>query len=135
VEHAAAFILSQPLAASGRFDEIREGESHGVRGYRHDTATRTWYLFFADNGTWRCGPWSSDAAVLYCAVDEGHLAHLVMVSGSFAKWHNRDMVAHHAPVERFEWRNKSGKTEISSSDRTAAEHTAAMNFEFFDPVL
>jgi hypothetical protein len=135
VEHAAAFILSQPLAASGRFDEIREGESHGVRGYRHDTATRTWYLFFADNGTWRCGPWSSDAAVLYCAVDEGHLAHLVMVSGSFAKWHNRDMVAHHAPVERFEWRNKSGKTEIFSSDRTAAEHTAAMNFEFFDPVL
>lgn len=135
VEHTVALILSQPLKASDRFAEIREGESHGVRGYRHDSASRAWYIFFADNGTWRCGPWSSDAAILYCAADEGHLTHLVMVSGSFVKWQNRELIAHRASVERFEWLNLSGRTEIFSSDRTAAEHAAETNFEIFDPVL
>ena len=133
-EHAVALTLPQRNSQAGKFDEIRESESYGVRGYRLEQEMRTHYLFFGENETWGCGPWTSDARVLYCKVEDGRLGHLVMVSGSFAKWHDKDLAVHRGRVERFEWLSSNGGAETFTSDSASAGQMIASNFEFLNPV-
>jgi hypothetical protein len=130
-------VLLVPLTRAtklGKFASIQESGPSAVRAYRYDVARSTRYIFLGGNGSWRCGPWSSDASLLYCALEDGRLEHVVMVSGSYARWQDKQFIVHPTRVERFEWVAGDGGTKTFSSDRAALEH-AEIDFEFLDPVL
>jgi hypothetical protein len=127
-----------PLASSsnpGIFGETKEGAAHGVRGYRYETARTTHYVFFSEgNGIWSCGAWSSDAQLLYCRLEDGRLAGMAVVAGSFAKWQERPMFSHREQVERFEWLHVHGAPKTFSSCPDALAHAINSRFELLDPV-
>jgi hypothetical protein len=133
-EHVIAFV-SQESSELSRFEEVQIPGHDGVRGYRLDGTKRTRYVFFGQSEKWHCGPWASDARVLYCEIADGRLNHLIMISGSFAKWQNKEVYVHPTSVERFEWVNRRGRAEIFSSDPGAAGQQVESNFEFFNFVV
>jgi len=119
----------------GTLAAIGDHSTRGVRGYRYATPANTEFLFFAqDQGRWACGPWTSDASLLYCKLSAGRLAHVIMVSGSFAEWHGKRFVAHSSPVESFEWWKLPGVTKAFSSPGNLPEGTVASEFGFLDSV-
>lgn len=130
-------VLLVPLTRAtrlGQFASIQERAASGVRAYRYDAARSTRCVFFGGNGSWHCGPWSSDASLLYCALEDGRLEHVVMVSGSYAQWQDKQFIVHPTRVERFEWVAGRDGPKTYSSDRAALER-AEVDFEFLDPVL
>jgi hypothetical protein len=133
-EDCAVLLLPMTeMSDIGSFTTIGESSIQGARGYRYQTVRSTEFLFFAPgNGRWECGPWISDAALLYVQLDGRRLAHVIMVSGSFAEWRGKRFVLRSAPVAAFEWLNPPAKV---SPDGDQAERGVVSEFEFVDSVL
>jgi hypothetical protein len=113
---------------------IREDSTKRVRGYRYQTAQCAEFLFFAPgNHRWQCGPWTSDAGLLYCKLNGGRLAHVIMVSGSFAEWRDQRFVSPSSPAESFEWLNRSSLAKVSAGG-DQPEYGVVSEFEFVDSV-
>lgn len=105
--------------------------SPNVQGYRYQSPRTNEFLFFGSNGgPWTCGPWSSDATLLYFRLEQNRLAHAIMVSGGFAEWRGRRFISRPTPGEIFEWGNSSEFTRHSSS--ALAEGSQMADFEFTD---
>jgi len=81
-------------------------ERHGPNpGERHA------FFFAGDNpghDSWSFGPWSSDARVLYCRIENERLAQLVVIGGTHVAWQGRPLVQFSARSEFFEWRRQDG---------------------------
>jgi hypothetical protein len=71
-----------------------DGQSHG-------------FFFALGDGAWSFGPWSSDARVLYCCIDEEKLAHLVVIGGTQVAWQEQPLLKA-VGSEFFEWRHEGG---------------------------
>jgi hypothetical protein len=71
-----------------------DGQSHG-------------FFFALGDGAWSFGPWSSDARVLYCCIDEEKLAHLVLIGGTQVAWQEQPLLKA-VGSEFFEWRHEGG---------------------------
>ena len=68
-----------------------------------------WSVFFArDKQPWREGPWSSDAEVLCCRIEDEALEHLVVIGGSSVAWQGRALLNAGGPFHFFEWRRRDG---------------------------
>lgn len=124
-------MLLLPMAnnsEAGTFTILGKSSASTVRGYRYQTTDSTEFMFFASENTpWSCGPWASDAKVLYCKLQGGHFAHVIMVSGSFGEWRGKRFVSHRSLMESFEW--------LSRSEGDVPEQLAIKDFEVFDPVF
>ena len=122
-------LLLLPMAEPseiGTFSTIGESMACGARGYRYQTMQSTEFLFFAQGNTpWTCGPWTSDASLLYCRLERSRFVHVIMISGSFAKWRSNPFVSHASIKEIFEW---------VSNEANAAEDTVVSDFEVLDSV-
>ena len=117
------------------FSAIGESRVGGVRGYRCQTLQTTEVLFFGTgNSSWTCGPWSSDASLLYCKLEGGRVRHVIMVSGSFGEWRGKRFVSHPAHTQKFEWISSAGSKQASSSDGSVVDDTVIKDFEVLDPV-
>ena len=133
---AESGVLVVPLASAsevGRFAEIESGASI-VRAYRYDEKSQTaHYVFFSEGtGNWSCGGWSSDARLLYCRLQEGRMAQIALVGGSFAKWQETPLVRHREKVERFEWIYLQGALKTFSSRPAALEYAIDSRCELLD---
>jgi hypothetical protein len=64
--------------------------------------------FFLSRGDkpWSFGPWSSDAQVLYCRIEEEKLEHLVVIGGTQVLWQGEPLLKSARPSEFFEWRRR-----------------------------
>jgi hypothetical protein len=128
-------VLLLPVAGKsivGTFAALDEGAGRGVRGYRYQTPHSTEFIFFArGNAPWTYGLWASDASLLYCRLEAGRLAHVIMVAGSFAEWDGRRFVSHPSVPESFEWSDRPGLSTTSSS---ADDHSQVRDFEILDSV-
>jgi len=114
----------------GTLAALNEGAAE-VRGYRYATLHSSEVLFFyRGNGRWTCGAWASDASLLYCKLERGRFAHVIMVSGSFAEWRGERFVSRTQGVESFEWSNRPGFESASPADRPPK--VAIGNFEILD---
>jgi hypothetical protein len=126
---AECAVLLLPMTQSsdiGGFASIHGASENGVRGYSYQTARSNQLLFFAPgSAAWSCGPWSSDARLLYCEVVTGRIAHVIMVGGSFAEWSGRRLVSRVSPVEHFEWWAHS---RTASGDYGSPSHELAPDF-------
>jgi hypothetical protein len=118
----------------GTFAAINES-AIGVRGYRYQTPHGAEFLFFGQkNSPWTCGLWASDSRLLYCKLEGGRLAQVIMFSGTFAEWRGQRFVSHPLALESFEWLDRPGFKKAFSSEGEVAEDTLLSDFEFFDSV-
>jgi hypothetical protein len=129
-------VLLLPITRAsdtGTFAAIGESGVRGVRGYRYQTLQGTEFLFFSQgNSPWTCGPWTSDASLLYCKLERSRFAHVIMVSGGFAEWRGKRFVSHPSPKENFEWLSRPGSGRAFASEGNAAEDTVVDDFEVLD---
>ena len=115
----------------GTFSALGESLVRGVSGYRYQTVLGSEFLFLAQgNDPWACDLWTSDASLLYCRIERGRFAHVIMVSGSFAEWRGKRFVSHPSPVESFEWLSRPGLRNAFSSEGNLPEDTVVTDFEF-----
>ncbi len=117
----AVLMMAQPRAgALGEFVEITVPQGSELRGYRYEAADVAHCFFFASAAKpWTLAPWASDAEFLYCLIEHGQLSQLVMVRGSFARWGDKTLVSRARSVEKFEWSDRTGALQTSSSDTLA----------------
>jgi hypothetical protein len=64
------------------------------------------FFFARGNDPWSFGPWSSDAQVLYCRIEEEKLEHLVVIGGTQVLWQGEPLLKSARPSEFFEWRRR-----------------------------
>jgi hypothetical protein len=77
-----------------------------------------------DNQSWSSGPWSTNADLLYCRIEEEKLVQLIMVGGNSVAWQGRPLLDARCPCEFFEWRKHGGVTH--------AEPEAVLTTPLFD---
>jgi len=94
----------------------RQGEATGekrlsswseetVQGYDLDCHDENHgFLFALTEQRWSTGPWSSDAHVLYCRIQNEKLAHLVVIGGTFVAWRGQPLLKAAGRSTFFEWR-------------------------------
>ncbi len=128
-------VLILPMGASsepGVFTALGESSTGGVCGYRYQTLETHEFLFFAQGGSWSCGPWSSDSKLLYCKLERGRFSHVIMVSGSFGAWGGKQFVSHPLRTEIFEWMSPPGSNTAISSGSTGEGDSVISDFEVLD---
>ena len=131
---AECFVRLEPTAENGKVSRLRE--ANGAVAYRYDAGVRSDYVFFGLNQRlWSCGAWQSDAELFYCGVQDGRIAHLVMVGGSFAKWTDRTLVRFDDQVKHFEWILREGVSESFCSSEQSPAELIQPYFEVLDSVL
>jgi hypothetical protein len=135
-EDCGVLLLPMPRVSDiGMLSAIDESPVSVVRGYRYQALQTTEFLFFAQgNGPWKCGLWTSDASLLYCKLERGRFAHVIMVSGSFGGWRGKRFVSHPSTTESFEWLSRPGARKVFSSDGNVLEDSVITDFEVFDSV-
>jgi hypothetical protein len=117
----------------GSFASIGDSQNLEVRGYRYQTSRATEFLFLSQvNRCWECGPWSSDAALLYCKLEGRRLAHAIMVSGSFAEWRGNRFVSLSSPRASFEWVDRFQQDRGCDPGGPNSGINVASDFEFVD---
>ena len=89
------------------------------------------FFFARDKQPWSSGPWSSDAEVFYCRIENEKLAHLIVIGGSSATWRGEPLLNADGPFQFFEWRRRDGvinsETESVSTTPAFEELTASLN--------
>ncbi len=74
------------------------------------------FFFALGDETWTSGPWSSDAQVLYCRIEENKLVHLVAIGGSHLNWQGQPVLTMAAPSNFFEWRKRGAVMNAAAGE-------------------
>ena len=133
--------IATALIAGGRADSSQSTRSGLSMSSTHEAAVQVYevrddadhHSFFCARGKqpWSSGPWSSDAEVLYCRIENEKLAHLIVIGGSSAAWRGEPLLNADGPFQFFEWRRRDGviNSERESISTTPAfdELTASLN--------
>ncbi|HMD15082.1 MAG TPA: alginate lyase family protein [Terriglobales bacterium] len=78
-----------------------------VQVYELDSHDESQGFFFAlGDEAWSFGPWSSDARVLYCRIENERLAHLVVIGGKHVAFQGQPLLTAAGPFAFFEWRRQ-----------------------------
>jgi hypothetical protein len=77
-----------------------------VQVYELDYHGESHEFFFARGEAWGFGPWSSDARVLYCRIENEKLAQLVVIGGTHVGWQGQPLLQAAGPSDFFEWRRQ-----------------------------
>jgi hypothetical protein len=66
------------------------------------------FFFALGDDAWSFGPWSSDARMLYCRIENENLAHLVVIGGTNVAWQGQPLleIKRAGPSAFFEWRKQ-----------------------------
>jgi hypothetical protein len=119
----------------GVLKEFGEISSRQARGFHYQSSESSELLFFADeNGPWTCGNWASDAKFVYCRVQGGRLAHVIMISGTFCEWRGKRVVTTPMCEEIFEWQSADGMTYSSSREAVVLENVEIDGSDVVDSV-
>ena len=106
-----------------------------VQVYELDYHEQSHGFFFARGSeAWSFGPWSSDAAVVYCRVENERLAQLVAIGGTNVAWQGKPLLASSKVREFFEWRRAvpaeiAGRTSEAISNDSLGEISITPWFE------
>jgi Heparinase II/III-like protein/Heparinase II/III N-terminus len=112
--------LIQPRLSSTAHAAVQVYELDYHYAIQKDDARERHAFFFAlddsnSNEAWSFGPWSSDADVLYCRIENEKLAQLVVIGGTHVAWQGRSLVQLAARSEFFEWRRQGGQNGMVNS--------------------
>jgi Heparinase II/III-like protein/Heparinase II/III N-terminus len=87
-----------------------------VQVYELDYHDESHGFFFAlGDEAWSFGPWSSDARVLYCCIEEERLAHLIVIGSTHVEWQGQLILQTANRADFFEWRRLDAVTNATLS--------------------
>jgi hypothetical protein len=114
----ATALIGRRMIAGGRADSSPSVRSGLSMSSTHEAAVQVYELrdeadhhaFFFARGKqpWTSSPWSTDAEVLYCRIENEKLAHLIVIGGSSVAWRGEPIVNADGPFQFFEWRRRDG---------------------------
>jgi hypothetical protein len=123
----AAALIPRTYTTNLRDDALAEPRltsttQLGVQAYELDYHNESHAFFFAlGDEEWSFGPWSSDARVLYCRIEEEKLAQLVVIGGSRVAWRGEPLLQALGRSDFFEWsrqdavmKSTPGKVSVTS---------------------
>jgi len=123
VEFATLLVPSGPLAQCPGLLQPFEGKHSGieVRTYVWSRTSGETYFFFAEqSGSWRIGPWASDAQFVLCSMDAGkNLDQFVLCDGSYLEFCGQRIFTSSTVVARGEWLSQAGGHQFFCSDESA----------------
>ena len=105
----AATVLVPRSGAICRDDEPRLASmtQAAVQVYELDSHDESQGFFFAlGDDAWSFGPWSSDARVLYCRIENERLVHLVVIGGKHVAFQGQPLLTAAGTFAFFEWRRQ-----------------------------
>jgi hypothetical protein len=110
IGHAAAIqrkhdhrLTSMAQAAVQVYELNYHDENHG--------------FFFALGGeAWSFGPWSSDAQVLYCRIQDEKIVHMVVIGGTRVAWQGQALLKAVGQSGFFEWHWQDAPASIEPSE-------------------
>jgi hypothetical protein len=118
-EHA---MMVRALAAKGdapgQLVRLKSQSVESVTAYRYTEIARTHLLIFRDQGArvWKFGDWESDGEFFYCCAESQRISQIVACQASFIKYHGEALVSASRQIERFEYWEREGQRQVSSSD-------------------
>jgi hypothetical protein len=94
-------------------------EANGVTVYEYSENGRTHFLIFQDQETtvWKFGDWESDGEFFYYCAESQRILQIAACQASFIKYHGEALVSASRRIERFEYWEREGKRQASSSDQ------------------
>jgi Heparinase II/III N-terminus/Heparinase II/III-like protein len=120
-EHAMVVrALTAKGEAPGELVRVKtqSAEAKAITAYEYHESGRTHFLIFPapEVGNWKFGDWESDAKFFYYSAEGQRISQIAVCQASFVKYHGEALVSASCPVERFEYWDRDGKRQISSSD-------------------
>ena len=94
-------------------------EANGITVYEYSENGRAHFLIFRDPAArvWKFGDWESDGEFLYCCAESHRISQIAVRQASFIKYQGRALISASRQVERFEYWERDGKRQASSSDK------------------
>jgi hypothetical protein len=78
------------------------------------------FYFGLNQQGWSSDPWSSDARMLYCRIENEKLAHLVMIGGTFVSWRGQPLLKAAGRSAFFEWRKQDAAVSTGPGEFSVA---------------
>jgi len=115
----------RPLAANGDAPgqlvrvKAQSVQSNSTTVYEYTENGRAHFLIFRDPGTrdWKVADWESDAEFLYYCAEGQRISQIAACRISFIRYHGEALVSASRQVQRFEYWERDGKRQASSSDK------------------
>jgi hypothetical protein len=92
--NALRFSTSAQAPAQSNMQAYDLNEGENIHGF----------LFATTDEAWGCGPWYSDARVVYYRVERAMLAHLAVIGGTHLTWSGQALLTAVTSNSFFEWR-------------------------------
>ena len=118
----AEFVtLIAPASVTGKLTQWEETKNQAIiRAYRFCGGGERHDMVFGDqDGSWRLGPWMSDARFMYSGFSRNGRQHLIFCAGSFLEFDGNRIVNFKHQVEWFEWSSTGAAGEFNCSDASA----------------
>jgi hypothetical protein len=120
-EHA---MVVRALAAKGDVPgqlvrlKGQSAEATGGTVYEYTENGRAHLLIFRDQGVraWKFGDWDSDGEFFYCCAESQRISQIAACQASFIKYHGEALISASRRIERFEYWEREGKRQASSTD-------------------
>jgi len=130
VEFATLLVPSGPLTQHPGLLQTFEGKYSGaeVRTYVWSQASGETYFFFAEQpGSWRIGPWASDAQFVFFSMDTGkNLKKFILCNGSYLEFCGQCLFTSNAVIARGEWLSQADGHQFSCSNESAVTFQPSM---------
>jgi hypothetical protein len=131
MEFATLLVPSGPLTQPPGVLQIFDGKYSGakVQTYVWSRASAETYFFFAEQpGSWRIGPWASDAQFVFFSMDAGqNLNQFILCDGSYLEFCGQRIFTSNRVVARGEWSSRAGSRRFSCSDQSAVALQPSMS--------
>jgi hypothetical protein len=134
-EHAILVrMLTAEQKATGKLVRVvtQSADAKAITAYEYRENGRAHLLIFRDPGVkdWKFADWESDGEFFYCCTEGQRISQIAVCQVSFIKYHSEDLVSSSRQLERFEYWERDGKRQASSSDkevlRTFSDATLAL---------
>ncbi len=120
-EHA---MVIRTLAAKGEAPgelvhaKKQSVETNGITGYEYRENGRSHFLIFRgqEAKVWKFGDWESDGEFFYYCAEGQRISHMAACNFTFVKYHGEALISNARQVERFEYWERDGKRQATSSD-------------------
>jgi hypothetical protein len=98
--------------------KAKSAEAGGISIYEYAENGRGHFLIFSDSGAkvWNFGDWESDGEFLYYCAEGQHISQMTICNASVLKYRGEALVSASQRVERFEYWEREGKRQASSSN-------------------
>jgi hypothetical protein len=130
VEFATLLVPSGPLTYRPGLLQIFEGKHSDaeLRTYVWTRANGEAYFFFAkQSGSWRIGPWASDAQFVFFSMGAGkYCDQFFLCNGSYLEFCGQRIFTSSKVVARGEWRSQAGSHQFSCSGESAVTFQPSM---------